>query len=251
VIHFSSIQSIAVAHPAQYRHSADWLAYFRRNQVNRLAIPWDCSDQITDAERQAIAHSIQNFQLGESSEGVHLMKLAREYAEQTGDRHWVEVVKLFIGEEQRHARELGRFMQQQQIPLARHHWSDTVFRKLRRLANLEVAFRVLLAAELIATLYYPALGKATRSPILQQLCAQISLDERQHVRFQSEQLSKIRQRRPRWLTRLIEPLYACFFRATVLVVWFDHHPVLKRSEYSFWSFYRAACAAFKESQSGG
>jgi hypothetical protein len=225
--------------------SSRWLEHFRTNRDRLLPIPWEDPYELTATETKLISHSIQTFQLGESSEGTHLMQLSRDYAEQTGDRHWVETIKLFIGEEQRHARDLARFMTPQQIPLAQQQWTDTWFRKLRRLANLEVALMVLFTAELIATLYYPALGQATRSPILSALCRQIVYDETQHVRFQTEALRSIRYNHPRWRLVVTDGLYALFFRVTAIAVWLDHYPVLKAGGYSAFSFYQAACHALK------
>ncbi len=235
--------------------STRWLAHFRTNRDTRsaqasqrlLPIPWDDSYQLTQAETKLISHSIQTFQLGESSEGIHLMKVSRQYAEQTGDRHWVETVKLFIGEEQRHARDLARFMAPQHIPLAQNQWTDTWFRKLRRLANLEAALMVLFTAELIATLYYPALGNATRSPILSALCTQIVYDETQHVQFQIETLHQIRRTHPRWRLWGTNGLYWVFFRITAIAVWLDHYPVLRAGGYSMKTFYQKACSALQRS----
>jgi hypothetical protein len=155
----------------------------------------------------------------------------------------VETVKLFIGEEQRHARDLARFMTAQQIPLAQKQWTDTWFRKLRRLANLEMALMMLFTAELIAALYYSALGRATRSPILSALCTQIVSDETQHVRFQTESLQRIRLTQPKWRLWVTDGLYWIFFRVTAIAVWLDHSPVLKTDGYSLLSFYQAACNA--------
>ncbi len=220
--------------------SVDWLRYFLTNAQQLLPIPWEAADHLSDDERQAIARSIQTFQLGESSEGTHLMKVARVYAERIHDPNWVPVVKLFIGEEQRHARDLARFMKQQGLPLAKHQWSDGWFRRLRRLSNLEMALMMLFTAELIATLYYRALGAATRSPILQQLCQQILHDETQHVHFQIDLLRQIRRSHPRWRIALTDSLYSAFFRLTVVAVWFDHRSVLQASRYTLAKFYADA-----------
>jgi hypothetical protein len=225
--------------------SLNWLQYFYKNREHLLLIPWNSQYQLTAQEKTVIAYSIQKFQLGESSEGAHLMKLARAYAEQVGDPHWVEVVKLFIGEEQRHAKDLARFMQQQQIPLTKHHWSDSLFRKLRRLANLKMALAILLTAEIIATVYYKALGNATESPVLQQLCSQILQDEVQHVRFQAETLGKIRHTYSGWQLALVDAFYYWFFRITTIAVWLDHYSVLHASGYTFREFYQAVCEAMQ------
>ena len=63
----------------------NWLAYFRHNRDRLRSLPWDCSYQLTDQERSTIATSIQAFQLGESSEGCHLMRLARQDAAHRDD----------------------------------------------------------------------------------------------------------------------------------------------------------------------
>src|SRR5205814_12322 len=86
------------------RSTPEWLAYFRRNRDQLLPIPWEASGELDAIERRAIARSVQAFQLGEQSEGHHLMRYARRHADETGDPDYVETTRLFIAEEQRHAR---------------------------------------------------------------------------------------------------------------------------------------------------
>lgn len=223
----------------------NWLRYFQSNLTQRHPLPWDDPYQLTNAEKALITTSIQAFQLGESSEGTHLMRLSHRYAHASSDRTWLQTIKRFIGEEQRHARDLGRFMTAQGIPRAQQHWSDRLFRKARRIANLEVALRVLFTAELVATLYYPALGSITRSPLLHQLCRQITQDEHQHVRFQANALHRLRHQTAPSQTHLINVLHHLFFRATLLVVWHGHHSIFRAAGYTFPKFYRRACQEFK------
>ncbi|OLP15488.1 hypothetical protein BST81_26035 [Leptolyngbya sp. 'hensonii'] len=226
---------------------ANWLCYFRSNREHLLPIPWDVLDRLTDEDRQTIAKSIQKFQLGESSEGSHLMKMARAETVRRGDPTYAETLKLFIGEEQRHARDLGRFMEREAIPLARHDWSDAAFRRLRRLINLETALMVLLTAELVATVYYKALRDATPSPLLRQICIQILHDENQHVAFQSEALRILRQGRPVWQQMGLSRLHQIFFALTLVVVWADHGPVFRAAGYGFGSFWGECWAALARS----
>lgn len=223
-----------------YKTSSEWLEYFRCNRDNLFPIAWECSYRLSDREKATISSSIRSFQLGESSEGTNLLKAARVYAAVSGDNVYVEALKLFIGEEQRHAADLARFMKQQHIALARRHWTDTIFRKLRKLANLELAIVVLLTAELMALIYYKALGNATNSPELKQICQQILRDETAHVCFQSQQLGKMRQNRSRWQLFCLELLQRIFFNATLFVVWFDHGKVLRSGGYTFSSFASSA-----------
>ena len=85
------------------KSSRAWCDYFRQNAASLLRIPWEMGAQLTQAERSAIAKSVQAFQLGESGEGRHLIRAATEYAARTDYEEYVVAVRLFIAEEQRHA----------------------------------------------------------------------------------------------------------------------------------------------------
>ena len=218
--------------------SADWLTYFEENRENLLALPWNTAYFLTPEEKEAIAPSIQNFQLGEQSEGTNLLKATRKEVERSGDVAFLQAMKLFIGEEQRHARELGNFMQCEGIPLRKKHWSDRLFRRFRRGVNLEVALRVLLTAEIIATIYYKALQEATQSPLLQKICEQILKDEHQHLYFQIDRLRQLQQHRKRWQQNASNFGNYLFLMLTILVVWLDHRRVFHRSGYRLIDVYR-------------
>ena len=225
----------------QRRTATAWLDYFNTNGKNLLPIPWDSPHSLSSHERAILDRSLKIFQLGESSEGHYLMKAARAYFAHSGDAVFIEVLKLFIFEEQRHARDLARFMKQHHMLPIRTHWADTAFRKLRRLLNLEMSLTVLLTAEIVGLLYSRALSEVTQSPVLQQLSRQIRHDEQEHIRFQSVMLGKLRQKRSPWLLALICGIHKLFLRATLGVVWLDHAPVFRAGGYSFRRFCSEAC----------
>lgn len=166
------------------------------------------------------------------------MAVARIHAERVQDPLYVDAVKLFIGKEQRHAKDLKRFMEQEAIPLARKDWTDSWFRRLRKCANLEVALSVLLVAELIATVYYDALRQATRSLLLATLCTQILHDEHQHVRFQCQTLGQLRAAYAPWLRLIISLAFKLLFTLTVVLVWFDHRSTFRAGHYSLPDYWR-------------
>ena len=72
--------------------------------------------EITGSERTVIWDSVLEFQLGESSQGRHIIRCAHEFALRQRSPACAEAIKLFIREEQRHARDLGRFMDLAGIP---------------------------------------------------------------------------------------------------------------------------------------
>jgi hypothetical protein len=226
--------------------SEQWRDYFRHNGLSLLAIPWSDGVTFSDEEKQAVAASIQEFQLGESSEGKHFQGLAKEYASRTGDLDYVHALRLFIGEEHRHARDLGRVLDLAGIARIGHTWPDAVFRWLRHRAGLELSIAVLVTAEIIAKVYYAALREATRSSVLRRLCDQILADEVQHVRFQCERLAILRARHVKLTVWLKGTLQRTFFAGTCWVVWWKHRHALRAGGFSYRSFRRSARAEMNE-----
>ena len=173
------------------------------------------------------------------------MRYARRHADETGDPDYVETTRLFIAEEQRHARDLGRFMARNAIPTRKKQWTDSVFRRLRNLVGtLEISIAVLVTAEIIAKVYYPALREATGSTILQALCEQIVRDERAHVDFQTQQLARLRAGRRAALLFLTRALHRLLFLGTVLVVWLGHRRVFEASGMGLVRFWRSCWTEF-------
>lgn len=159
----------------------DWKNYFETNQTHFANLDWDAADLLASEEKTLIASSIKQFQKGENSEGKNLM----QYARQWGDIDYLQTIKLFIKEEQQHALVLGKFMAKHGIDKLRSHWTDTVFRRLRKLGSLENSVMVLITAEIIAAVYYKALKRVTDSVLLRSICKQILIDELMHINFQS------------------------------------------------------------------
>src|SRR5262245_37776135 len=172
--------------------SKRWCAYYRANANALFELPWRRGAEWSEEEKAALAASLQDFQLGESSEGRHLLDRARLYADDTGDPEYAEAMQLFIREEQRHARDLGEFLLLAGVPLWQRARLDSIFRWLRRRAGLPLMITVLLTAETIGKVYYQGIRRATGSRLLRRLCDQLLCDEVQHMRFHAERLAIIR-----------------------------------------------------------
>src|SRR5688500_16995737 len=220
------------------RTTEQWRQYFTDNAASLLHIPWHLGVSFTRDERDDLAASIQEFQLGESSEGKHIFRQAKAYAGKSGDVAYPHTLGLFIAEEHRHARDLGRVLDLAGIPRATHAWPDTVFRWLRHRAGLELSIAVLVTAEIIAKVYYAALRDATGSPVLRRLCDQILADEHAHVRFQCERVAILRRRRARWLIPLLDAAHRVLMAGTCLVVWHKHGRALRAGGFGFVRFWR-------------
>ena len=217
-------------------HSRKWTGFFRENKNHMDHVPWSSPYELVLEERAAIEKSIAVFQLGENAEGNAFKRSGREYARRTGDFEYLTALELFIKEEQSHSAALGRFMKQQNIPLITKDWSDSTFRFIRRLAGLNVCITVLITAEIIAAVYYRALGNATKSPALRAICGQILNDEAHHLKFQAGTLAKERMSwhpLKRWF---FVQLHRALLFVTIMVVWKEHYKVYRAGNMSFFQW---------------
>lgn len=218
-----------------------WFNYFQNNQSHFGKIDWDIDDALSQEEKRWIATSLQQFQRGESSEGKHLFAFAKAFSNPS----YLECIKLFIREEQKHAWVLKRYMDKHSLPTIKRHWIDVVFRKLRKLSGIFNIVVILLIAEIIAKVYYKALFKSTRSTLLQNICIQILQDEEAHIAFQCHTLQEVLlQRRTTANKLLVTILYPVLMSGTIVMVWLYHKAVLKRGGYSFPHFYNVTMEIF-------
>jgi hypothetical protein len=133
----------------------DWIRYFRANAAEPC-LPWDDGYRLSGTERTVVIESIQQFQLGENAQGRRLLQRAEAL-----DAEYVQALRLFIKEEQRHSELLGRFLVRQGAECLRRHWVHGAFRRVRGWAGLEMRMRVLATAEVLAIPYYNWVAAAT------------------------------------------------------------------------------------------
>lgn len=219
---------------AQIPTSTTWLAAFRERSSRHREIVVHGSE-VDDHLRAAFGPSIATFQLGESGTGEHLLAAARR---SQADADYIEALRLFVVEEQEHARLLALILAELRFPLRTRHWSDRVFVLLRRLHSLRTEVLVLLVAEVIALSYYAALREAIRDPALRDAFERIHADEVFHVDFHGATLPAYLSTLPvslRWIARI---LWNVSVTGASIVVVLDHGRLLRGLRVSRRSFVR-------------
>jgi hypothetical protein len=220
------------------RTSSQWIQFFEANLQKLLDLPWHLGASWSEIETAHFAASLQEFQLGESSEGKQLIARAHTYAERIGDTDYEKAIRLFIQEEQRHSRLLAEFLLLAGVPLMPHSRLDRWFRRLRRLAGLEVIIIVLVVAETIGKVYYHALRQATGSPLLRRLCDQLLRDEVMHLRFHAERLALLRRGRALWKNTMARFAHGLLLRGTSVAVWAKHRGAFRAAGLGFWEYWQ-------------
>jgi hypothetical protein len=213
-----------------------WLNHFEYHAQHSRRVPHGMSGRLTPDERRLISSSIATFQLGEQSEGGTLLQAATQFGSARHIPSLGRMFELLILEERRHAALLRAFMEDNDIALKRADWTDRVFRRVRRLAGLEIYLHVLITAELIGIVYYRALERATACQRLKALCRVLVSDELAHVGFESQMLLSFRASRTARMRILMRVAHRAFFTVTAYVVWLTHRSMLRRTGYTTLSF---------------
>lgn len=221
-----------------------WLAYYRHNQNSADGIDWSIAHELSESDVKTIATSIAAFQLGESSEGRGLMKFARAYAKIHNDTALVEITRLFVKEEQKHAALLAQFMRRAGIPVIQRNWTDSVFRRLRKNIGFELSITVLITAEIIALTYYRALAASTNSILLRQICNKLLTDEKAHVCYEASLINYIRMNHGCIKGVVISCGHRLLFFGAVLAVAIDHHQVITNGGFNLSSYWKCCWADF-------
>lgn len=204
-----------------------WKIHFRDN-LTKQRVDWSLKPDITDEEKQNILYSLKAWQLGETSEGKHLLAAAGKYANKIGDTEYVEAVKLFIKEEQKHGSNLGAYIDALGEKRVQKDWGDTLFRKVRYLnTSMELWTIAVIIVESAAQLFYQALHDATQCKLLRSICNDIIVDEAHHIKFQNERMHILFQQKSFYNRALSLLFYSVLFFGTIHAIWLGHHKAFK------------------------
>ena len=220
----------------------EWLEFFRENDKHRLQIDFSKEPALPSDIKALILPSVSAFQIGEHSDGLHLIKISEAFASKFDEPTYPEVMKLFIREENFHSSYLGEFMRYHELPLRKSNFLDRTFRRLRRRSDLRPEVVTLVTSEIIALSYYSALSDATDSPALKRICAQMLHDELPHVIFQSYTLGHFKE--SKWLKFKRHFL----MRATTRAVWTAYGNVFREADWTYDRFRQENIEYLKQSE---
>jgi hypothetical protein len=210
-----------------------WINHFKANALEHR-VNWEVRPSLTIAELDTIKASLQAWQLGETSEGKHLIAAATKYAHKIGDPAYIDAVKLFIKEEQKHGNNLGRYLDTINVPRIQRDWGDSLFRKVRYYnTSMELWTLAVIVVESTAQIFYQALKDATECTLLKQICTDILIDEAYHITFQTERLGIIFHNKSEFSKWWRTAAYKYFFIATSSLVWFAHRKLFKAGGNTF------------------
>jgi hypothetical protein len=223
-----------------------WIGHFKENARHKR-VNWNLAPTITQDEIEVILPSLQAWQLGETSEGAHLIAASTSYAYDLGDPDYVDAVKLFIKEEQKHGNNLGRYIDKIGRQRVKQNWGDTLFRKVRYFnTSMEIWTLAVIVVESTAQIFYQALKDATDCKLLKEICTDILIDEAHHITFQTERLAIIFDGKSDFSKAWRKVAYRYFFYATSALVWVGHKKLFKAGGNTFEMYVRKMRYKYKK-----
>ncbi|MFI6146476.1 ferritin-like domain-containing protein [Streptomyces sp. NPDC051109] len=205
-----------------YEGYGTWVRDFEAERERRAAIgdpEWDRGAALDPA----LVRSLQRFQVGEDGDGSALIGKA----DRAGDAQYARAVRLFVAEEQNHARMLALLLAAGGAGTLSGHWSDAVFVRLRRLLGLRVELLVLMVAEAVALRYYRAVRDGAPDPLAAEVAGRILADEERHVPFHCRRLREALAPLPAPARRSALLAWRGLLAGAGAVVAVDHGPALR------------------------
>ncbi|MEO8412501.1 MAG: ferritin-like domain-containing protein [Ginsengibacter sp.] len=218
--------------------SQSWIEYFERN-IKIQRINWQLKASLTSTERRNILSALQAWQLGETSDGSHLLKASINYAAKIKDGYYPQAVALFIKEEQKHGNNLGKYLDRIGEKRIGQNWADTLFRKFRYYnSSMELWTLAVITVESTAQVFYQSLKDATGCILLKQICTDILLDETFHIDFQLQRFMMIHANKNEFSKKVSYYLYKLFYFSTITLIWFAYRRCFLAGHNDFHSFWK-------------
>lgn len=220
------------------RSSQYWKKHFSNN-LQKQRVDWNLQPEITQQQKKSILKSLQAWQLGETSDGSHLIAASKKHAFATNDPEFLEAVKLFIKEEQKHGENLGKYLDKIKVPRIHKNWGDSLFRLVRYYnTNMELWTLSVITVESTAQVFYQSIKDATDCKLLKQICSDILTDEAFHINFQFERLSLLARNKSETNKFIRYWIYKVFFYFTIAVVYIAHRKAFRAGGNNFNKYYR-------------
>lgn len=208
-------------------NSRQWLSYYQANKMNRLEPKWNVPSPLRLDMQQALALSLSHFQLGETGEGKFL--IAQACRQIPDDLPYHEALRLFVVEEQEHARLLDRLVGRFGGRLIERHWTHSLFRLVRHFFGFKFEIQLLVIAELVGTAYYRLLQARTVDSVLEETCALLLSDEARHLQFHADYMGVFLSRLLPMEVSVWRSQFQILFVIATWVAWSDHRAALLAS----------------------
>jgi|GEM_PF-354267 len=200
-----------------------WRADFEVHQGQHADVNTSGMWVLAPVVESALRRSLPVFQLGETGAGFHLLNQARDVV----SNDLLCALRLFVIEEQEHARLHALVCQALDIPMLDDHWSERLFRRVRRVRGLRLELLMMLIAEFVAVDVYETLSDGVGDPTLSRIFARMHADELRHLEFLAAVIPPHLERLPVPVRTLTRQAWRALATVAVVVISIEHRALLR------------------------
>lgn len=219
--------SVTEIHPLRINLSetsnARWRTCFEVLEDQHAEVSAEGVGPLAPIVERGLRASLPTFQIGETGTGSHLIRAAEKVA----DDDYVEALRLFVKEEQEHARLLALVCNALDIEMLESHWTDGVFQFVRRAFGLRGEVLTLLVAEFVSQRFYELLAEGVGEPTLAAIFRSIHEDEVRHLDFHAATLPEHLDRWPTPIWSLARAIWLTLIVGSTAVVAVDHRHAIR------------------------
>lgn len=244
----ASMNSVTELHPLRGDLSATsnarWRTCFEVLENQHERITAEGIGSLAPVIERGLRASLPTFQIGETGTGSHLIAAAEKVA----DDDYVEALRLFVKEEQEHARILALVCNALQIKMLDDHWTDAVFQNVRRAFGLRGEVLTLLVAEFVSSRFYELMADGVGDTTLSTIFRTIHNDEARHLDFHAATLPEHLNRWPKPIWLLARAIWLTLVVGSAAVVAVDHRRIIRACGSSPVRFFRDVVAMLRAEQ---
>jgi len=203
--------------------NARWRTCFEVMEDQHAEVTVNDVGPLAPVIERGLRASLPTFQIGETGTGSHLIAAAEKVA----DADYVEALRLFVKEEQEHARLLALVCNALDIEMLESHWTDGVFQFVRRAFGLRGEVLTLLVAEFVSKRFYGLLADGVGEPTLAAVFRSIHQDEVRHLDFHAATLPEHLDEWPTPIWSLARAIWLTLIVGSTAVVAVDHRRAIR------------------------
>lgn len=223
-----------------------WMQHFEASVSRHRDIRWEQGVQLDPALAEPVLQSLQTFQRGLTSPGIHLRTKVR----QTCPREYSECVDLYVAEKAVHADLLMKVLWEAGSGPAKRAWSDFLFRRVRRRFDYTKELMVLLTVEMASMPFFRILANQVGCPLITDVIEEILEDQAYHVGFHIDHLREALEGRGGIEKLAIQQFWGGIFATSLSVVMADNREVFEALDYPKLSYWTDARNLFAQVQTG-
>jgi len=223
-----------------------WREHFASSVRRDRRVSWDIGVHLPEPVREPVLASLQTFQRGLTSPGMHLRTRVRQQC----PAEYADCVDLYVQEKNIHAELLAQLLWRTGSEPTRRAMIDFAFRRVRRRFDWAREMMILLTAEMASMPFFRVLSSSIDDAVTRQVLESIMADQSYHLGFHIDHLRPELEERDNMERLVLQQAWSAMFGSLLGVIMVDNRDVFRALGYERLTYWTDAWNLFAQVQSG-